>query len=328
MRALWQLRAVAVLFAAHLYSAPPDTDPRVEALLSRMTVEEKLGQLSQSTSMRTPLSADIKEEIRKGRWGSFLNAGSPEDRSEAQRIARTESRLGIPLVFGRDAVHGYRTIFPIPLGQSASWDPELIRQAAHVAAQEVSAEGIHWTFAPMIDITRDPRWGRVSETLGEDPYLTSALGVAMVHGFQGASLTAPDSVAACAKHFVGYGATEGGKDYNSTWIPEILLHEVYLRPFQAVAKAGVASFMTSFNALNGVPASGNKFTLRTVLRGEWKFTGLIVSDYESVSEMVKHGFAEDAADAAAKSAFRRGGHGDGQHQLLRPRESSGGRTPG
>lgn len=275
---------------------------RIDALISRMTIEEKLGQMSQSTSMASPLSDKIREEIRRGRWGSFLNAGSPSDRAEAQRIALQESRLGIPLLFGRDVIHGYRTIFPIPLGQAASWDPDLIGEAARAAAREAAGEGIHWTFAPMIDVTRDPRWGRIAETLGEDPYLTSVLGAAMVRGFQGASLSAADSLAACAKHYVGYGAGEGGRDYNTTWIPEVLLRQVYLKPFQAARDAGVASFMTSFNALNGVPATANPFALKQVLRNEWKYDGLVVSDYEAVTEMVTHGFARNAADAARQAA--------------------------
>jgi len=280
---------------------PADYESRIDALLARMTLDEKIGQMSQSTAMRTPISEEIKDEIRKGRWGSFLNAGSPADRAEAQRIALKESRLGIPLVFGRDVIHGYRTIFPIPLGQSASWDADLIRAAAGIAATEAGTEGIHWVFAPMIDITRDPRWGRVAETLGEDPYLTGVLGTAIVHGFQGESLTAPGSLAACAKHYVGYGATEAGKDYNTTWIPEILLREVYLRPFRSVLEAGVATFMTSFNALNGIPATGSTFTLRRVLRQEWKFDGVVVSDYEAITEMTEHGYTLDARDAARKA---------------------------
>src|SRR5439155_3216575 len=228
-----------LLMVAALDAAPrPDFEDRITALLARMTIDEKIGQMSQSTSMRSPLSDQIKEEIRRGRWGSFLNAGSPADRAEAQRIARKESRLGIPLLFGRDVIHGYRTIFPIPLGQSASWDPELIAEAARIAAREATGEGVRWTFAPMIDITRDPRWGRVAETLGEDPYLTSKLGAAMIRGFQRESLDRPGSMAACAKHYVGYGAAEAGKDYNSTWIPEIQLGEVYLRPSRASADAG------------------------------------------------------------------------------------------
>ncbi len=291
------LCAVATLHAA----ASSEIEKRIDALLARMTLEEKLGQMSQSTSMATPISGEIKQQIRQGRWGSFLNAGSPADRAEAQRIAVKESRLGIPLIFGRDVIHGYRTVFPIPLGQSASWDPGLIQRAAAVAAREASTEGIHWTFAPMLDITRDPRWGRVAETLGEDPYLTATLGSAMVRGFQGASLGEPDHVAACAKHYVGYGAAEAGRDYNSTFIPEEQLREVFLPPFHAAVQAGVATVMTSFNALNGVPATGNAFTLRRVLRGEWGFDGLVVSDYESVSEMIKHGTAADPADAAREA---------------------------
>jgi beta-glucosidase len=287
---------------AGLHSAgPPDIELRVNALLARMTLDEKIGQMSQSTSMQPPLSDQIKDQIRKGRWGSFLNAGAPRDREEAQRIARKESRLGIPLLFGRDVIHGYRTIFPIPLGQSASWDPDLIREAARIAAREATSEGIRWTFAPMLDITRDPRWGRVAETLGEDPYLTGVLGAAMIRGFQGESLDQPDSLAACAKHYVGYGAAEAGRDYNSTWIPEILLRDVYLRPFHAARDAGVASVMTAFNSLNGVPASGNRFTVHQILRDEWKFDGMVVSDYQSITEMIQHGYAADPRDAALKA---------------------------
>ncbi len=258
-------------------ATPQQIEQRIDALLSRMTIEEKIGQMSQSTSLQTPLSEQMKNEIRQGRWGSFLNAGSPADRAEAQRVARNESRLRVPLLFGRDVIHGYRTIFPIPLGQSASWDPELIREAARVAAREASAEGIRWTFAPMLDVTRDPRWGRVAETLGEDPYLTGVLGAAMVRGFQGESLAEADALAACAKHYVGYGAVEAGREYNSTWIPEILLREVYLRPFRAALDARAATFMTSFNTLNGIPATANQFTISQILRGEWKFDGMVVA---------------------------------------------------
>ncbi len=290
--------------AAHsrIRAAPvPLISERVANLLARMTLEEKLGQMSQSTSMQTPISDAIRDQIRRGRWGSFLNAGSPEDRAEAQKIALKESRLGIPLLFGRDVIHGYRTIFPIPLGESASWDPELIQEAARIAAIEATTEGIRWVFAPMIDITRDPRWGRVAEGLGEDPYLASVLGVAMVRGFQGDSLESPASVAACAKHYVGYGAVEAGKEYNSTWIPEIQLRQVYLRPFRATVDAGVATVMTGFNALNGIPATGNRFTIETILRGEWKFNGLVVSDYTAIPEMIQHGYAASPADAARKA---------------------------
>lgn len=291
-----------------MYAAPPqdavatqDIEKRVDALLKQMTVEEKLGQMSQSTAMASPISDEIKQQIRAGRWGSFLNAGSPADRREAQRIAMKESRLGIPLIFGRDVIHGYKTIFPIPLGQSASWDRDLISQAAREAALEATADGIHWTFAPMIDIARDPRWGRVAESLGEDPYLTSELGSAMIRGFQGGALNDAASLAACAKHFAGYGAAEGGRDYNSAWIPEILLRDVYLRPFQAAREAGVATFMTAFNTVNGVPATADPFLLREILRQEWKFGGVVVSDYEAVTNLIAHGYATDARDAARRS---------------------------
>jgi beta-glucosidase len=278
-----------------------DIEARITSLLARMTLDEKIGQMSQSTSMTTPLSAQIKDEIRRGRWGSFLNAGSPQDRAEAQRIALKESRLGIPLLFGRDVIHGYRTIFPIPLGQSASWDPDLIQQAARIAAHEAFADGIRWTFAPMMDIARDPRWGRVAEGLGEDPYLASKLAVAMIRGFQSDSLSSTGAIAASAKHYVGYGAAEAGREYNSTWIPEGQLREVYLPPFQAASDAGVATFMPGFNALNGVPATGNLFTLQKILRGEWNFKGMVVSDYTAIPEMIQHGYAATPADAARKA---------------------------
>ncbi len=275
-----------------------DIEARINELIGKMTLDEKLGQMSQASM--GPLNDKLKDEIRKGRWGSFLNAGGPAERAEIQRIALKESRLGIPLIFGRDVIHGYRTVFPIPLGQSASWDPELIRQAARATARETWGTGIHWTFAPMLDITRDPRWGRVAETLGEDPYLTSTLGAAMVKGFQGDSLDADGSIAACAKHYVGYGAAEGGRDYNTTWIPEILLRNVFLRPFHAAQQAGAATFMSAFNDLNGVPTSANPFTLREVLRNEWHFDGFVVSDWTSIAELIPHGFAANPQDAAEK----------------------------
>lgn len=281
---------------------PASIERRINEIVAKMTLDEKIGQMSQSTAMATPISDQIKQEIREGKWGSFLNAGSPADRAEAQRIAMNESRLKIPLVFGRDVIHGYRTILPLPIAQSASWDPELIEAGARLAAKESSAEGIHWAFAPMIDITHDPRWGRIAETLGEDPYLTGQLGAAMVRGFQGKSLSDPMSVAACAKHYAAYGAVEAGRDYNSVWLPELLLRDVYLRPFKAVRDAGIASFMTSFNTLNGVPATGNEFLLRQVLRKEWGYDGLVVSDYEAVTEMIRHGYAADVRDAALKAA--------------------------
>jgi beta-glucosidase len=294
---------ILVVCAMEVLSEPRDAsiEQRVDTLLARMTLDDKIGQMSQSTAMATPLSDSIKEEIREGRWGSFLNAGSPADRAEAQRIALRESRLGIPLLFGRDVIHGYRTIFPIPLGQAASWDPGLIEQAARTAAKEASAEGIRWTFAPMVDIARDPRWGRIAESPGEDPYVAAVVGAAMVRGFQGASLLDPSSMAACAKHFAGYGAAEAGRDYNAAWIPEILLRDVYLPPFRASLAAGAVTVMTAFNTLNGVPATGDPFLLRRILRGEWNFDGMVVSDYEAVTEMVAHGVASDNRDAARQA---------------------------
>ena len=289
---------VAALAPGLPAATPAEIEKKIDALIARMTVEEKLGQMSQA--LFGNLTDQQKEEIRAGRWGSLYGGGTPAQKAEAQRIALKESRLGIPLIFGEDVIHGKTTTFPIPLGQAASWDPELVRQAARVAARETAAAGTHWTFSPMMDIARDPRWGRIAEGFGEDPLLTSRMAVAMVRGYQGDSLEAPDSIAACGKHYVGYGAAEAGRDYNSTWIPENLLRDVYLAPFLATRDAGIATFMSAFNDINGVPASADAFTLRRILRDEWKFDGFVVSDYTAIAELIPHGYASDLADAALK----------------------------
>ena len=276
--------------------------PFVEALLSRMTLTEKAGQMSQLPLFDDVTPKETIDSVRLGRVGSFLNARSLEQRNALQRVAVEESRLRIPLVFGRDVIHGYKTIFPIPLGQSATFDPDLVERAAEVAAREASEAGIDWVFAPMVDIARDPRWGRVAESCGEDPYLAGRMGAAMVRGFQGDGPRAAGRVAACAKHYAGYGAAEAGREYNTTSIPEQLLREVYLAPFDACVRAGVLTLMSGFNDLNGVPATGNEAILRHILKGEWAFPGFVVSDWGSVVELVPHGFAADARQAAAAAA--------------------------
>ncbi|OJV37740.1 MAG: glycosyl hydrolase [Bacteroidales bacterium 36-12] len=273
---------------------------KIDKLLSQMTLKEKIGQLNQLTG--TGLSDDMTGMIRAGYVGSILNEVDGKTVTELQRIAVEESRLGIPIIFARDVIHGFKTIFPIPLGQAASWNLEVVEAGARVAAEEASSVGIRWTFAPMIDVSRDPRWGRIAESLGEDPYLTSVLGVAMIQGFQGDDLTNATSMAACAKHFAAYGATEAGKDYNTTWIPELQLREVYLPPFEAAADAGAASFMCSFNDINGIPSSGNKFLNKTILRDEWKYDGVLVSDWGSIEQMIPHGVVSNLKEAAALSA--------------------------
>ncbi len=269
-------------------------ESHVEALLKKMTLAEKIGQMWQVNGA----APEHKELVRKGAIGSILNIQGAEA-AEFQRLAREESRLGIPLLLGRDVIHGFRTILPIPLGQAASFHPELVRQGAHNAAREATSCGINWTFAPMVDIARDPRWGRIAESCGEDPFLAACMGAAMVEGFQGEDLARPESLAACAKHYVAYGAAEGGRDYNTTLVPEGTLRDVYMPPFQACVKAGVASIMSAFNDLNGVPASGHEFALRQVLKGEWAFDGLVVSDWAAIQEMLVHGFCADSRDAAA-----------------------------
>jgi beta-glucosidase len=286
-------------------SDPHAVDDQVEALLAQMTLEEKIGQLIQLNGDGGKVTAELKEAVVSGRVGSILNEVDTATLRELQRLAVEESRLGIPLMIARDVIHGFKTIFPIPLGQAASWNEELIEQGARVAAIEAASQGIHWTFAPMIDISRDPRWGRIAETLGEDPYLTSALGSAMVRGFQGDSLNDPTTIATCAKHFVGYGAAEGGRDYNSANIPEVELHNVYFPPFKAAMEAGATTFMTSFNDLNGVPASSNAYLFKEILRDEWGFEGFVVSDWVSIEQLLTHGVAEDAK-ACAEMAFTAG----------------------
>lgn len=275
----------------------PHSDSFVEALLARMTLHEKVGQMTQQAygfGERT----DVDEMIREGKIGSFLNATPLNVRNELQKIAVTESRLGIPLVFGRDVIHGYRTIFPIPLGLSATFDPALVERTAEAAAREAAEDGTDWTFAPMIDVTREPRWGRIAESPGEDPYLTAEMGKAMVRGFQGDDPSQPGRLGACAKHFAGYGAVEAGKDYNTTWIPEGLLRELHLAAFRACVEAGVLSVMSGFNDLNGIPVTGNELLLRRILKEEWSFSGVVVSDWASASELIIHGLCKDERDVA------------------------------
>ena len=347
------LLGISVLFG--LYStclAQDNVEKRIENLLSKMTLEEKIGQMNQvsffavddkaiaqyseddmntflermgiaggqgqkKTSQMTKtekvalirqaaaqmLDNSIIQPINAGGIGSLLNVTDPEMVNKLQKEAMENSRLGIPLIIGRDVIHGFKTIFPIPLGQAASFSPQIVEEGARVAAVEARSTGVTWTFAPMLDISRDARWGRIAESLGEDPYLAGVLGAAMVKGFQGnGNLNDPNSVAACVKHFVGYGAAEGGRDYNSTNIPPILLHNVYLSPFQQAIKAGAATVMTSFNDNDGIPASGNSYMLKKVLRDEWRFDGFVVSDWASMTEMIAHGFAKDGKQVAEISA--------------------------
>src|SRR5882724_4646091 len=280
----------------------PNNERRINALLARMTLAEKLGQLQQlDGEANGNFRPEHHELVRKGLLGSTLNVRGAQRTNELQRVAVEQSRLKIPLIFGFDVIHGYRTIFPIPLGEASSWDPAGVERAAGIAAAEARAAGVHWTFAPMVDIARDPRWGRIAEGSGEDPYLGSLMARARVRGFQGSDYSARDKVLACAKHWVAYGAAEAGRDYNTTDVSERSLREVYFPPFKAAVDAGVGTFMSAFNDLNGVPASANHFTLTEVLRGEWKFDGFVVSDYTSVEELIKHGLAANGTDAAREA---------------------------
>lgn len=332
--------------------AQNNIEKRVEDLLSKMTLEEKIGQMNQVSffavddkaiaqysdddmdtflvrmgiaggqGQKKPsemtkaekialikaeaakmLDNNITQPIRDGKIGSLLNITDPVMVNRLQKAAMNESRLGIPMIIGRDVIHGFKTIFPIPLGQAASFNPQLVEDGARIAAIEARSTGVNWTFAPMLDISRDARWGRIAESLGEDPYLGGQLGAAMVRGFQGnGNLGDPNAIAACVKHFIGYGAAEGGRDYNSTNIPPHLMRNIYLPPFHNSIKAGAATLMTSFNDNDGIPASGNDYILKNILRDEWKFDGFVVSDWASIGEMITHGFAKNDKQAAEISA--------------------------
>lgn len=275
---------------------------RIRGLLERMTLEQKIGQLNQVQAWGDNIVESLADAIRAGRVGSIINVVDRDVINALQHIAVHESEHGIPLLVARDVIHGYHTVAPLPIGQAASWNPDVVRECARLSAQEASAFGVNWTFAPMIDISRDPRWGRIAESLGEDPYLTGVLGAAMVEGFQVSETGGADTLVACAKHFAGYGASEAGRDYNTTNIPENELRNVYLPPFLAAVEAGVGTFMTSFSDIDGIPATASDFLLDQVLRKEWAFDGAVVSDWDSIHQLVVHGFSENDVEATYEAA--------------------------
>lgn len=288
--------AVVMMLASCSTEPKSDIDKKVEELLSQMTLREKVGQMNQLSG-----GAWLVDQAAKGEVGSILNCVDPAEINAVQRAAVEESRLGIPILVSRDVIHGFRTIFPIPLGQAATFDPAIVEQGARISAVEATASGIRWTFSPMLDIARDPRWGRVAEGSGEDPYLDAVMGVAMVKGYQGDDLSDPTSMAACIKHFVGYGAAEGGRDYNSTMISERSLRNTYFPAFKATAEAGAATLMTSFNEIDGIPSTGNKWLLKDILRDEWGWDGMVVTDWNSAGEMIAHGFSRDLKHSAEQA---------------------------
>ena len=306
------MKAIRILFVASLLAATlscterkpstvgasPEVERRVDQLLSRMTLAEKIGQMNQVSAGGEV--ANYADALRKGQIGSILNEVDPLKVNEFQRICVEESRLGIPLLVGRDVIHGFHTVFPIPLGLASTFDPALVEAGARVASVEATGQGVRWTFSPMLDIARDPRWGRIAEGSGEDTWLDTKMAEAMVRGYQG-DLSDATSMAACIKHFAGYGAAEGGRDYNSTFLTERQLRNVYLPPFEAAVKAGALTLMTSFNDNDGVPSTGNVFLVKDVLRGEWGFDGLVVTDWNSMGEMINHGFGVNRKDVAQKS---------------------------
>ncbi|MCC9063066.1 glycoside hydrolase family 3 N-terminal domain-containing protein [Flavobacterium piscisymbiosum] len=316
-----KLTTFALLMVSVFAMAQQETiDQKVNALLKKMTIEEKIGQLNQYTgdnSATGPITINPNKqaEIKAGIVGSMLNIVGTKYTRQYQELAM-QSRLKIPLLFGQDVIHGYKTTFPIPLAEAASWDLTAIELAARVAATEAAASGIHWTFAPMVDISRDPRWGRVMEGAGEDTYLGSKIAYARVKGFQGNKLGDLNSVMACVKHFAAYGAAVGGRDYNSVDMSERMLWETYLPPFKAALDAGAATFMNSFNDLNGIPATGNAHLQRDILKGKWNFQGFVVSDWGSIGEMVAHGYSKDLK-AAALSAITAGSDMDMESNAYR-----------
>jgi beta-glucosidase len=305
------LLTLLLLSAANFLSAQaaprlddPAIEQRITKLISQMTLEEKIGQTvhfaDSSTGPGAP-HADFKEQAVKGNVGSFENITGAAETNALQKLVVEKSRLHIPVIFALDVIHGYHTIFPVPLGMSATWDPSLVERASRIAAKEATREGIRWTFSPMVDIARDARWGRIVEGAGEDPFLGSAMSAAYVRGYQGTRLSNPDSLLACMKHFVGYGAAEAGRDYNSVEMSERMLRQVYLPPFHAGVEAGAGSVMSAFNSLNGVPATSNSFTLTQILRKEWGFQGVVIADYGAVGETINHGIALDGQTAVRKS---------------------------
>ncbi|HOZ68676.1 MAG TPA: glycoside hydrolase family 3 N-terminal domain-containing protein [Chitinophagaceae bacterium] len=296
--------------SGNLIFAQTSTDKKIEksvdSLLRLMTLEEKIGQMNQYNgpwAATGPLTNDdnLLDQVKTGKVGSMLNVTGVKRTRELQELA-LQSRLKIPMLFGQDVIHGFRTIFPIPLGEAASWDLKAMEDGARVAATEASAAGVHWTFAPMVDIARDPRWGRVMEGAGEDTYLGSLIAKARVKGFQGTGFGDTSAVMACAKHFAAYGAAVGGRDYNSVDMSLRQLHETYLPPFKAAVEAGAATFMNSFNDINGIPATGNKYIQRDILKRDWKFTGFVVSDWGSIGEMINHGYSKDSKEAGMQAA--------------------------
>lgn len=307
MKRTLQLLLIVLAFISCSKSEPESLDSRIDKLISEMTLEEKIGQLNQLSNPylstgagATNDSANVNYDkiIRNGEVGSFLNVLGAEETMRLQKIAVEESRLGIPLIFAYDVIHGYKTMFPIPLGETASFDRKAMEKGARIAAIESAANGLHWTFAPMIDVSRDPRWGRIMEGAGEDTYLTTEAGLARIRGFQGDDLSKNNTIAACAKHFVAYGAAIGGRDYNGVDMSERTLYDVYFPPFKAAAEAGVATFMSSFNTVGGEPASGSKWLMTDVLRDDWNYKGFVVSDWASVKEMLYHQTATDEKEAA------------------------------
>lgn len=290
MRIFKYLMTAAAALAICGCSEKDETEKKIDDLISRMTLHEKIGQMNQLSG-----GDWLTEAAEKGEVGSILNCVDPAEINRVQKAAVERSRLGIPILVSRDVIHGFKTIFPIPLGLAATFDPELVESGARVAAVEAASCGVRWTFSPMLDISRDPRWGRIAESSGEDPYLDAVMGAAMVRGYQGNGDST--SIAACLKHFVGYGATEGGRDYNTVELSERTLRNIYFPAFQAGVDAGAMTLMTSFNTIDGVPSTGNKWLLQDVLRGEWGFDGMIVTDWNSSGEMIMHGFAKDLKDA-------------------------------
>ena len=296
MKRVRLILSIAVLLASIGCTVQSEIDKKVDDLLKQMTLREKIGQMNQLSG-----GAWVADQAAKGEVGSILNCVDPAEINIVQKAAVEQSRLGIPVLVARDVIHGFHTMFPIPLGLAATFNPDVVEKGARVAAVEATASGVRWTFSPMLDVARDPRWGRVAEGSGEDPYLDVQMGLAMVRGYQGDDLSDPTALAACIKHFVGYGAAEGGRDYNTTVITERMLRNTYFPAFKATAEAGAATLMTSFNEIDGIPSTGNRWLLKDILRDEWGWDGMIVTDWNSAGEMIAHGFSTDLKHTAEQA---------------------------